>query len=124
MFLLSSRAALKRLQIAPKLVRRFGHGTPEELAATAEKWRKIFLYVCVPSIAICSVHVYLAETEHMSHPRPEFKKWDHMYIRTKPFPWGDGNHSLFHNPVYNALPEGYEVPGNFFFINLILYSFY
>lgn len=93
MFLLSRGAALKRLAFsAPKsLVRRYGHGGSfEELDATAEKWKKISLFICFPAIIICSIHCYFAESEHFSHPRPEFKKYDYMYIRTKPFPWGDG----------------------------------
>ena len=24
------------------------------------------------------------------------------------FPWGDGNHSLFHHEMANPLPDGYE----------------
>ena len=101
MFLLSRASALKRLQTVPRLVRQYGHkGTFEEFDATAEKWKKICLYVCFPSIVICAIHCYFAETEHFSHPRPEFKKYDHMYIRNKPFPWGDGKRRLVQEPDY------------------------
>lgn len=29
-------------------------------------------------------------------------------VSTQKFPWGDGNHSLFHNAHTNPLPEGYK----------------
>lgn len=72
-------------------------------------WRNLTLFGALPCIAVVGVYVYLEhEAEHAHHKRPEFKKYEYLYIRNRRFPWGDGNKTLFHNPEVNALPDGYE----------------
>ncbi|CAG0925419.1 unnamed protein product [Notodromas monacha] len=78
-----------------------------EHAGGMDLWRKLTFFGAFPVIALCAVKTYLDVTQHPHEP-PEFIKYDHLRIRTKRFPWGDGNHSFFHNPHANALPDGYE----------------
>jgi cytochrome c oxidase subunit 6a len=72
-------------------------------------WKLLSFFVAIPGVAVCYINAQLKEKEeHEHHTRPEFVPYSHLRLRSKKFPWGDGNHTLFHNPHVNALPEGYE----------------
>ncbi|GLH10033.1 Cytochrome c oxidase subunit 6A, mitochondrial [Gryllus bimaculatus] len=78
-----------------------GHGGGVKL------WKSLSFFVALPGVGICMLNAYLKHQEE-SHEQPEFVPYEHLRIRTKRFPWGDGKRSLFHNPHVNALPDGYE----------------
>eukprot|EP01135_Chromosphaera_perkinsii_P004383 Nk52_evm34s279 gene=Nk52_evmTU34s279 len=65
-------------------------------AGTYGTWRTIS-YVCVPTILATAYIAFSGEHDH--HMNPEMP---HLRIRSKPFPWGDGDKSLFHNPHVNT----------------------
>jgi len=61
----------------------------------------------LPVIILGHVNAF-GMSDGSEHVPPPFVPYDHLRIRTKKFPWGDGNHSLVHNSHLNALPDGYE----------------
>merc|ERR1711990_398080 len=70
-------------------------------------WKKLFLFVAAPVIILGNLNAFVLADPSDMEP-PPFVAYDHLRIRTKKFPWGDGNHSLIHNSHTNALPEGFE----------------
>ncbi|XP_052845117.1 uncharacterized protein LOC128257907 [Drosophila gunungcola] len=66
-------------------------------------WQKISLFGVLPLIAILTLLVFSSRAEE---ERLEFKNYPHMYKRSKPFWFRDGNRTAFHNSYFNALPPG------------------
>ncbi|EZA47529.1 Cytochrome c oxidase subunit 6A1, mitochondrial [Ooceraea biroi] len=72
-------------------------------------WQTLSL-IALPLVVIMSIFTFTQVKEKAKRPREPFLNLPYMCRRTKPFPWGDGNHTLFHNPVKNPVPpHGYEV---------------
>jgi len=101
-----ARSYQKFLRVAPQapaIARQMsgGHG------GGYETWKKGFFFAAIPIIILGHVNAF-GMADESAHAAPEFVPYDHLRIRSKRFPWGDGNHSLIHNKHTNALPDGYE----------------
>ncbi|TAQ85580.1 hypothetical protein B7494_g6085 [Chlorociboria aeruginascens] len=74
--------------------------TKDHAAATKDLWRKLSLYVVVPCLLIAGANAYTLWNEHWAHwehmpPLEERTEYPYQNIRTKNFPWGDGDKASF-----------------------------
>ncbi|CAH2006751.1 unnamed protein product [Acanthoscelides obtectus] len=70
-------------------------------------FKHLALLIGFPAIFAAGAYAYNQKVKH-EEERPPFVKYEYLRMRSKRFPWGDGQKSLFHNPKVNALPDGYE----------------
>ncbi|KAI2620553.1 COX6A-domain-containing protein [Hypoxylon sp. NC1633] len=78
----------------------------EHASATTELWRKISIYGVVPCLILAGVNAYTLWNQHWEHwshmpPLEERVEYPYQNIRTKNYPWGDGDKTLFWNTSVN-----------------------
>nr|XP_060151416.1 cytochrome c oxidase subunit 6A1, mitochondrial-like [Globicephala melas] len=56
-------------------------------------WKALTFFVALPGVGVSMLNVFL-KSHHGEEERPEFVAYPYIRIRSKPFPWGDGNHTL------------------------------
>uniref|UniRef100_A0A161TFI9 Cytochrome c oxidase subunit mitochondrial n=1 Tax=Triatoma infestans TaxID=30076 RepID=A0A161TFI9_TRIIF len=68
-------------------------------------YKTLGLMVGLPVVLLFSGYSYYTREEK---ERPPFVPYSYLRHITKRYPWGDGQHSFFHNPRTNPLKDGYE----------------
>ncbi|OJJ43408.1 hypothetical protein ASPZODRAFT_123649 [Penicilliopsis zonata CBS 506.65] len=75
-------------------------------AATSDLWKKLSIFAVVPCViggALNAYNLWEEHWEHWSHMPPLEERVEYPYqnIRSKNFPWGDGDKTIFWNDSVN-----------------------
>ncbi|CAF9909366.1 MAG: Cytochrome c oxidase subunit 6A, mitochondrial [Heterodermia speciosa] len=75
-------------------------------AESSDLWRKLMIYVTLPCLLLAALNAKNLWDEHWEHekhrpPLEERVQYSYQNIRTKAFPWGDGDKTLFWNDKVN-----------------------
>ncbi|OCK83146.1 cytochrome c oxidase subunit VIa [Lepidopterella palustris CBS 459.81] len=75
-------------------------------AATSDLWRKLSIYVVIPSLILAGANAYNLWNQHWEHvahmpPKSEQPEYSYQNIRTKNFWFGDGDKTAFWNDKVN-----------------------
>lgn len=77
----------------------------------AKRQSKVLFYIGFPLIILTYMNAhFLEEEEHMAHEEhpKEHVLYPYLHRLATKFPFGDGNHTLFHNPKTNYDPHAKE----------------
>merc|ERR1712142_28209 len=102
---MATLATLARRSITTAVRNQSSAGATAAHDGGVKQWKLLSLLVALPAVGLCMANAIMTAGDH---GRPEFIAYEHMRLRNKRFPWGDGQKSIFHNPHVNALPDGYE----------------
>ncbi|KFA66115.1 hypothetical protein S40285_04292 [Stachybotrys chlorohalonatus IBT 40285] len=78
----------------------------EHAKGTTDLWWKISIYGVIPSLVLAGGNAYYLWNEHWDHwnhmpPLEERTEYAYQNIRTKNYPWGNGDQTLFWNTDVN-----------------------
>ena len=92
------RSSAARVSTAPTVARRFAstgsastggnefieerHHIKDHAAKSADLWRKVSMYICIPGAIVLGVYIYQIESEHIHHRDHEIEEHGGLPERT------------------------------------------
>ncbi|KAJ3226663.1 Cytochrome c oxidase subunit 6A1, mitochondrial [Clydaea vesicula] len=76
---------------------------------TISFWKKFNYFITLPGLILVALYALPQEFAHIKHLQEHPNELvPFNYLRKRKIPWGDGDHSLFCNPMCNPDPKPEE----------------